>query len=92
MQLAACQLVADLKKGVRPLYVLHGDEALLMQEAADAIRDAARAVGDVERSVFTVSGARFDWGAVLAAGGSSSYVIDLFPRRRRVCLYCSGIK
>lgn len=75
MQLAARQLAADLKKGVRPLYVLHGDEALLMQEAADAIRDAVRAAdgaGDVERSVFTVSGARFDWGAVLAAGGSMS--------------------
>ena len=75
MQLAARQLAADLKKGVRPLYVLHGDEALLMQEAVDAIRAAARVAdggGDVERNVFTVSGARFDWGAVLAAGGSMS--------------------
>ena len=27
MQLAARQLAADLKKGLRPLYVLHGDEA-----------------------------------------------------------------
>lgn len=72
MQLAARQLAADLQKGVRPLYVLHGDEALLMQEAVDAIRAAARAAGEVERSVFTVSGARFDWGAVLAAGGAMS--------------------
>ena len=72
MQLAARQLAADLKKGLRPLYVLHGDEALLMQEAVDAIREAARAGGEVERNVFAVSGARFDWGAVLAAGGSMS--------------------
>lgn len=81
MQLAARQLAADLKKGLRPLYVLHGDEALLMQEAVDAIRDAARAGGgDVERSVFTVSGARFDWGAVLAAGGAMS----LFASRQLI--------
>ena len=72
MQLAARQLAADLNKGLRPLYVLHGDEALLMQEAVDAIRAAARAGGEVERNVFAVSGARFDWGAVLAASGSMS--------------------
>ncbi len=74
MQLAARQLAADLKKGLRPLYVLHGEEALLMQEAGDAIRAAVRAEGggEVERSVFTASGAHFDWGAVLAAGGTMS--------------------
>jgi DNA polymerase-3 subunit delta len=37
--------------------VLHGDEALLQQEAADAIRAAARAQGYTERSSFTVAGA-----------------------------------
>ena len=46
MQLRAEQLEGHLRtgRGLRPVYTLHGDEALLMQEAADAIRQTARAV------------------------------------------------
>jgi len=76
MQLALPQLAAHLQKGLRSLYVLHGDEALLIQEAADAIRASARAQGYTERSVHTVSGAHFDWSEVLAAGGSLSLFAD----------------
>ncbi len=76
MQLAPAQLSAHLQKGLRPLYTLHGDEPLLVQEAGDAIRAAARAQGYTERSVHTVAGAHFDWGAVLAAGGSMSLFAD----------------
>ncbi len=76
MQVAAAQLAAHLGKGLRPLYTLHGDEPLLVQEAADAIREAARAAGYSERSVHTVAGAHFDWSAVLAAGGSLSLFAD----------------
>ncbi|MDP3137494.1 MAG: DNA polymerase III subunit delta [Burkholderiaceae bacterium] len=76
MQLAAGQLEAHLQKGLRPLYTLHGDEPLLVQEAADAIRAAARAQGYTERSAYTVSGAHFDWSSVLAAGGSLSLFAD----------------
>ncbi|MDF3823371.1 hypothetical protein P3G55_26055, partial [Leptospira sp. 96542] len=61
MQISALQLEAHLRKGLRSLYTVHGDEALLQQEAADAIRAAARAAGFGERSVHTVSGAHFDW-------------------------------
>ncbi|WP_038203752.1 DNA polymerase III subunit delta [Xenophilus azovorans] len=76
MQLPLAQLDAHLAKGLRPLYTLHGDEALLAQEAADAIRAAARAAGHTERSSHTVAGAHFDWSAVLAAGGSMSLFAD----------------
>ena len=76
MQLSAAQLPAHLQKPLRPLYVLHGDEALLVQEAADAIRAAARAQGYTERSSFTAAGASYDWSAVLAAGGSLSLFAD----------------
>jgi DNA polymerase-3 subunit delta len=76
MQLAAAQLASHLAKGLRPLYTLHGDEPLLVQEAADAIRAAARAQGYTERTVHTVSGAHFDWSEVLAAGGSLSLFAD----------------
>jgi DNA polymerase-3 subunit delta len=78
MQLALPQLQAHLQKGLRSLYTLHGDEALLVQEAADAIRVAARQQGYTERSVHVVSGAHFDWSEVLAAGGSMS----LFAERQ----------
>ncbi|MBK0391528.1 DNA polymerase III subunit delta [Ramlibacter algicola] len=78
MQLAAAQLSAHLAKGLRSLYTLHGDEPLLVQEAADAIRAAARTQGYTERTVHTVAGAHFDWSAVLAAGGS----LSLFAERQ----------
>jgi DNA polymerase-3 subunit delta len=76
MQLAPAQLAAHLERGLRSLYVLHGDEPLLLQEAADAIRAAARAQGFTERSVHTVLGAHFDWSAVLAACNAMSLFAD----------------
>jgi len=76
MQLAPANLDAHLAKGLRSLYTLHGDEPLLQQEAADAIREAARRQGYTERSVHTVAGAHFDWSAVMAAGGSLSLFAD----------------
>ena len=76
MQVNATQLPAHLAKTLRPLYTLHGDEALLVQEAADAIREAARAQGYTERTVHTVQGAHFDWGMVLAASNSLSLFAD----------------
>ena len=80
MQVAAAQFSAHLQsqatKGLRSLYTFHGDEALLQQEALDALRVQARQQGYTERSVFTVAGAHFDWGEVLAAGGSMSLFAD----------------
>ena len=76
MQLPLSQLAGHLQKGLRSLYTLHGDEPLLQQEAADAIRASARAQGYTERTVHTVQGAHFDWSEVLAAGGSLSLFAD----------------
>ena len=52
MQLKPEQLAQHLKKGLAPIYFIYGDELLLVQEAADAIRAAARAQGYSEREVF----------------------------------------
>lgn len=76
MQLAAPQLAGHLQKGLRSLYTLHGDEPLLIQEGADAIRATARAQGYTERTVHTVAGAHYDWSEVLASGGSMSLFAD----------------
>lgn len=67
MQIRPEQLEARLRRGLDAVYTLHGDEPLQAQEAADAIRAAARAAGYTDRSVFTVSGAHFDWSGVLGA-------------------------
>lgn len=76
MQVRPEQLEAQLARGLKPLYTIHGDEPLLAQEAGDAIRAAARAAGYSERQVFTVSGAHFDWSAVLGAAQAMSLFAD----------------
>lgn len=76
MQLSAAQLNSHVHKELKSLYTLHGDEPLLIQEALDTLRSAARSQGYTERSVFTVAGAHFDWSEVLAAGGSLSLFAD----------------
>ena len=76
MQVRPDQLEAHLQRGLKPLYTVHGDEALLAQEAGDAIRAAARAAGYTERQVFTVSGAHFDWSGVLGAAQAMSLFAD----------------
>ena len=76
MQISPNQLSTHLQKGLKSLYTLHGDEPLLIQEALDAIRGAARGQGFSERTSHTVSGANFDWSEVLAACGSLSLFAD----------------
>ena len=76
MQVRAEQLEAHLARGLKPLYTVYGDEPLLAQEAGDAIRHAARAAGYGERKVFSVSGAHFDWSAVLGAAQAMSLFAD----------------
>ncbi|MEQ1660100.1 MAG: DNA polymerase III subunit delta, partial [Hylemonella sp.] len=51
MQVAAAQISAQLQRGLKSLYTVHGDEPLLQQEAADTIRAVARAQGYTERTV-----------------------------------------
>jgi DNA polymerase-3 subunit delta len=76
MQIAAPQLANHLQRGLKSLYVLHGDEPLLQQEALDMIRLHAKGLGYTERTSHTVAGAHFDWSEVLAAGGSLSLFAD----------------
>jgi DNA polymerase-3 subunit delta len=75
MLLKGEQLAAHLERELRPLYVLYGDDPLLVIEAADAIRARARQQGYSEREVLTVL-PQFDWGSLLAAGGNMSLFGD----------------
>ncbi len=82
MQVRADQLKAHLAKAgaLKPLYTLWGDETLLVQEAADGVRAAARAAGCTERQVHTVAGANFNWSGLLGASQSMS----LFGERQLI--------
>jgi DNA polymerase-3 subunit delta len=77
MKLNSNQLGRHLQGALAPVYVVSGDDPLLCQEAADAIRSAARRQGFDERQVFSAD-ANFDWGTLLQAGAS----LSLFAERR----------
>lgn len=60
MKLTQQQLHDHLKRTLQPLYLLSGDESLLVQEACDAIYQSAKKQGYTERETYQV-GANFDW-------------------------------
>jgi len=71
------QLGGQLQQSLAPVYFIHGDETLLVDECADAIRSAARSQGYTDRQVLSVVPG-FDWQSLLAAGDS----LSLFAERR----------
>ena len=68
MDLSADRLASQVaKEPLRPAYLIAGNEPLLVLEAADAVRAAARAQGIGEREVHDMEGRDADWGALDAA-------------------------
>lgn len=87
MRLPADKLPVHLRKTLAPLYLVFGEETLLAQEAADAIRAAARERGHSERECLTV-GTGFDWNTLQQLASSSS----LFANRRLLELRIGDVK
>jgi DNA polymerase-3 subunit delta len=81
MQLKGEHLAAQLQRELKPVYLVYGDEPLLVIEAADAIRAAARQAGFDEREVL-VAGSAFNWNDLYHAAGSMS----LFGGRKLIDL------
>lgn len=81
MQLKSAQLGSDLQRTLRPVYVIHGDEPLLVLEAAQQVIDAAQKAGYADREVM-VADTGFDWTDVMSANQSMS----LFGSRRVIDL------
>lgn len=81
MLLRQDQLTTHLQKSISPLYFLFGDEPLLVIEAGDAIRAAAKRQGFSERDVL-VAGANFKWDDLFFAAGN----LSLFGDRKLVDL------
>lgn len=88
MLLRPDQLQAHLGRGLAHLYTITGDEPLQAQEAADAIRAAARTAGHVERQVFVGGATQTDWSSLLGAAQSMS----LFAERRLIEIRIPGGK
>ena len=88
MRVAADQLSGSLARKLAPVYAIHGDETLLVLEAADAVRAAARKQGYAEREVYEPAGRSFDWSELAHAGASMS----LFGGKKIVELRLAGGK
>lgn len=81
MELSTDRIAAHLAgEPLRPAYLVAGAETLLVLEAADAVRTAARAQGIGEREVHDMEGRDADWGALAA----SLLAPSLFATRRLV--------
>ncbi len=77
MRVSTDQLARTLEKKLAPVWLVSGDQPLLVGEAADAIRARARAGGYTGRDLFFVE-RNFDWSELLA----SSQSLSLFAERR----------
>jgi DNA polymerase-3 subunit delta len=77
MRLQLAQLSAYLQRALAPVCLIFGEEPLLMNEAADAVRAAARGRGHTERIVLTANG-DFDWARLLHEGRN----LSLFATRQ----------
>ncbi|WP_336767316.1 DNA polymerase III subunit delta [Pantoea endophytica] len=78
------QLSAQLREGLRACYFLTGNEPLLIQESADAIRATASAQGFEEHFSVTID-AQTDWDAIFVSCQS----LSLFTQRQTLTLQLS---
>lgn len=77
MALRPQDLARDLERGLKPVYLVSGDELLLVQEACDAIIAAARAAGFEERTLIQ-GDAAFEWRVL----NDEANTLSLFAQRR----------
>ncbi|WP_210514728.1 DNA polymerase III subunit delta [Pantoea ananatis] len=75
------QLSAQLREGLRACYLLTGNDPLLLQESADAIRASALAQGFEEHLSFTLD-AQTDWDSLFMSCQS----LSLFAQRQTLTL------
>ena len=80
MKVRAEQLAGSLQRGLAPVYLIGGEEPLLLQECCDAVREAARAQGFIERELLQAERG-FDWSLLQQAAAPSLFasqkIIDL---------------
>lgn len=85
MKIYPDKLAQSLTPSLSPFYIISGDETLLINEAADAIRNAAKQQNILEREVFHADSSHFDWEAVLQSLNSMS----LFSEKKLLEIRCT---
>jgi len=79
VKISGDNLASSLARQLQTIYLVSGDEPLLVNEAADAIRAAARSQGFAERELNVVERG-FDWQGLL----TGSRAMSLFAQRKIV--------
>lgn len=80
MRLYPEKLAQDLQRKLHPVYLISGDETLLVQECADQVRAAARRAGCHERHVIDSGDRGFNWQDLTQDSSSMS----LFAEQRLI--------
>src|SRR3972149_3870178 len=75
MKIQTQQLIPTLIKNIAPLYLVSGDDFLLVQEACDTIRKHAANAGYTEREIFHIESG-FNWEKFLSSANNSSIFGD----------------
>ncbi len=87
MKIKSEQLSRTLQQELLPLYWLSGDEPLLMQEAADSIRQRCRELGFVAREILNVERG-FNWDGFAQVTGN----LSLFAEKKIIELRLGSAK
>lgn len=74
------KLSGQLQQQLLPVYLVSGEEPLLIQECCDAIRKAAREQGCNEREVIDAGVNKFNWSELLHSSNS----LSLFAERKLI--------
>jgi DNA polymerase-3 subunit delta len=82
MKINLNQLKKNLQNGLQPLYIITGDEPLLIDETCQYLRKVAKKNDFNERQSYTVTG-RFKWDAVF----SESQALSLFSEKKIIELH-----
>lgn len=77
--IAADKLPGALKASLAPIYIVAGDETLVIEESCDLIRSAAKKNGFEDREIYHVDN-QFDWSTLLQISQS----LSLFGSKRLI--------
>lgn len=75
MELPAARISADFKQKIHPVYLVHSDEHLLLQETCDLIIQLAQQAGFTEKERLLADG-DFHWQTLLDSGNTMSLFGD----------------
>jgi DNA polymerase III subunit delta len=75
MKISIDRLASQLEKTLAPIYMVSGDETLLVEEAGHLIRQTAETKGFTERQIFNVDN-RFNWNQLLESANTLSLFND----------------